>query len=166
MPANIVALENMRKHLTPAERAARAAAEQALTRTKVRLVAPKYIKDDPAALTYWRSIVRRMETITLLDDLDAEMLAAYCQILSRRDALSKSWREGTDAAKGCEDPALQLALIGRLDDTLKRLEAQERLAIQYAERLGLTPSGRVRLAKKRAEEKQLDPDDDLYGDGG
>ena len=39
--------------------------------------------------------------------------------------------------------------------------------LQYAEKLGLTPSGRVRLAQKRAQAAagaRADPDSDLYGD--
>ena len=38
---------------------------------------------------------------------------------------------------------------------------------RYADKLGLTPTGRVRLAQKRAEQasgKAAEPEDDLYGD--
>ena len=37
--------------------------------------------------------------------------------------------------------------------------------LQYAEKLGLTPAGRVRLAQKRAAAAEAkDPDGDLFGD--
>lgn len=148
MPKNVVSIENMRKHLTPAEREARLSAQQALTRSKVRLVAPTGVKNNLVAYGYWKTLIRQMREITLLDDLDSGMLAIYCEGLARRDWLSGEWGATRDVT------------------TLQRLEAQERLLIQYAERLGLTPSGRVRLAKRRAEEKPVDPDGDLYGDRG
>ena len=47
------------------------------------------------------------------------------------------------------------------------MQSLERNILQYAEKLGLTPSGRVRLAQKRAQAAagaRADPDSDLYGD--
>lgn len=164
MPANVVDIRNIRKHLTNAEKQARLMEQNSMSREKVKLSAPKYIKDDDVANGYWKTTIKRMKTLTLLDDLDSETLAMYCQILSRRDMLSAGWREGMGAATQYEDPLMKLGAIGALDEMLRRLEAQERLALQYAEKLGLTPSGRVRLAKKRAEERAIDPDADLYGD--
>lgn len=165
MPTNVVDIHNATGHFTNAQKTARAAAQQAVTRAKVRLTAPKPIREDAAAYGYWKSTLRRMRGITLLDDLDSEMLAMYCQILSRRDALSAIWQDGNRAVQAAGSVDQQLEMVRDLDDILKRLEAQERLAIQYAEKLGLTPSGRVRLAKRRAEEKAVDPEADLYGDG-
>lgn len=166
MPKPVASIANIKKNLTPAQRAARVQAETELTRRKVRLTPPPYVKADEIAYGYWKSTVRRMRGITLLDDLDSEMLAMYCQILSRRDVLSEVWRTAMETAKASGDQTTALAAMETLKDVLQRLEAQERLAIQYGEKLGLTPSGRVRLAKRRAEEKSVDPDDDLYGGGG
>jgi len=48
-----------------------------------------------------------------------------------------------------------------------KMQSLERNILQYAEKLGLTPSGRVRLAQKRAQAAaaaQADPDGDLFGD--
>lgn len=164
MPTPVTNINNMRKHLTSAERKAREETQQSLTREKIKLTPPKHIKNDPAAYAYWKSTLRKMKGITLLDDLDSEMLAMYCQILSRRDLLSEQWRESVEQA-GDEGISARTVLLTASEGVLKRLEAQERLALSYAEKLGLTPSGRVRLAKRRAEEKAVDPDEDLYGDG-
>jgi len=144
MPTNVVSLENSRKHLTKAEKEARFAAEKAVTRQTVRLTPPKYLKDDKVAFDYWKKTVKRMQGISLLDDVDTEMLAIYCQLLSRRDLL---------VARFAKFPG---------DDELKNLQAQERIIVQYADKLGLTPNGRARLAKKRAEERPVDPNADLF----
>lgn len=144
MPANVVTLGNSRKHLTNAEKKARKESEKAVTRQTVRLTPPKYLKNDEAALGYWKKTIKRMRGISLLDDVDTEMLAIYCQLLSRRDLLVTRYAEVS------------------LDDNLKNLQAQERLIVQYADKLGLTPNGRARLAKKRAEERKVDPNADLF----
>lgn len=144
MPANVVKLENSRKHLTNAEKEARAAAEKAVSRQTIRLTPPKYLKEDEDAFDYWKKTVKRMRGISLLDDVDTEMLAIYCQLLSRRDLLVTRFAEV------------------RSDENLKNLQAQERIIVQYADKLGLTPNGRARLAKKRAEERTVDPNADLF----
>ena len=54
----------------------------------------------------------------------------------------------------------------RLDAVSAKMQSLERNILQYAEKLGLTPSGRVRLAQKRAAAaaESRDPDGDLFGD--
>ena len=136
MSANAKPLENQTKHLTNAEKAARQAAEEAyLPNRKAKLKMPEAVKADKAAASYWRSILKRMEGTGILDDLDAEILGIYCLGLSRRDEL--------------------------LD--LKALLALEKQLLAYADKLGLTPESRVRLARKRAaqETEAIDP---LFGD--
>ena len=144
-PAMSVA--NTTKHLTLLEKSTRLEAENALSRDRVKLSPPRWLKKRPAALVYWKSIIKKMREITLLDDVDADMLAVYCDGLARREEL-------------------QLAMYredGSIDEVvLKSLQAQERIIVQYADKLGLTPNGRVRLAKKRAEERQVDPNAELF----
>lgn len=155
MPTAPKISENMTKHMTKAERAARAEAETAVmpARSRVNLKAPAYVRDDKAAMKYWRGILKRMEGISLLDDLDTEVLAVYCSMLSRRDATQAEYIR-------------QLEVDGEdAKGTRAELAGLERSILQYAERLGLTPSGRMRLARKRAEAAaNPDPDSDLFGD--
>ena len=121
-----------------------------------------------------------MEGLALLDDLDSEMLAGYCSMLARRDqtillvsqlmdrlgvagAVDKKNPPGEDS----EPPMTPDALIeaaSKLDALTGKLQALERNLLQYAEKLGLTPSGRARLAQKRAQAAAPDPDSDLFGD--
>ena len=121
-----------------------------------------------------------MKGITLLDDVDIDMLAVYCLGMSRLAQLRKDAAE----AKGKSDHVLQRTLdkflageyadneypakviracLNNEADIVKLAQAQERIVLQYAEKLGLTPAGRVRLAKKRAEERPATEADDLYG---
>ena len=136
MPADVKPLENQKKHLTNAEKAARQAAEEAyLPNRKAKLKMPEAVKADEKAASFWRSILRRMNGTGILDDLDAEILGIYCLWLSRRDGI-------TD---------------------LKSLLALDKQLLAYADKLGLTPESRVRLARKRAaqETEAIDP---LFGD--
>lgn len=167
MPAKSKPVANMAKNLTKAEREAReqAEAETLPARTRVNLKAPAYVREDKAAAKYWRQTIKRMEGITLLDDLDTEMLAVYCTMLARRDDMSKLCRAVLDeSSKDNPEPDTLLESIGKLDSLMTKLQGQEKAVLQYAEKLGLTPSGRVRLARKRAEERAVSDDDDLFGD--
>lgn len=165
MPKNVMRVENMAKHLTPDERAARRKAEQALERKTVRLIMPKALKGNLQAEAYWKVTLRRMRGISLLDDLDSEMLGVYCQTLARRDLLNVGYENAVMLAMEADDAIEQATLMAKAADMLPRIEASERIILSYAEKLGLTPSGRVRLAKKRAEEKSVDPNADLFGEG-
>lgn len=145
-------LDNMTKHLTLAETAARAEAEGELV-THVELSPdnpPALLRGDAAARRYWTAILGRMDNVLLLDSLDTEVMAIYCAMLSRRDKLQKASRvkdiEPKDAAA--------------LSTELQKLEKS---ILSYAKDLGLTPAGRAQLARKRAAAVEVDPDADLYG---
>ena len=144
MANNVVSIENSKKHWTNQEKRAREEAENNLKRQTVRLVAPKRIKENKAAIAYWNATKKRLKGVDMLDDLDIDMLAIYCEQMARRDKLQEFYDMKPDS------------------DSLKELQNQERLIMQYADKLGLTPNGRMRLAKKRAEEK-LDEKGDLFG---
>lgn len=169
MPTPPKALDNMAKKLSQAERQARAEAERDLMpdRSDIKLVPPSYIaRGDNKALKYWNSILERMEGISLLDDLDAEVLGVYCSMLSRRDATQAMYKRLLKESKAKDlSPETLASIMGKLDSMLKQLQSQERTILQYADKLGLTPSGRVSLARKRAANvtEDSDPDADLYG---
>lgn len=198
MPALVKNSENMSKHMTREELQQRqqAEAETIPKREKLKLKRPGFVKDDPRANGYWNQILKRMEGLALLDDLDSEMLAGYCSMLSRRDQTTllinklmkqlgiagavtdggtkgktpdeltdeefeRSARDGTPILSADE----LIEAVSKLDTLQGKLQALERNLLQYAEKLGLTPSGRVRLAQKRAQAAaESAPDDDLFGD--
>ena len=147
MPGNVVAIDNFKKHLTKKELENRKNAEYGLTRNIIKLAKPLSVKNNKAANDYWNSTIKRMKDISMLDDLDSDMLARYCHIAARIDYLNEVFNH-EDAFK----------------DILPRIEAAERNMLSYADKLGLTPNGRIRLAKKRAEGKKVDENSDLYGD--
>lgn len=196
MPEAVKNSANMTKHLTRDELEARRQAETDVIprRQKLKLKKPGFISGNRQANAYWNQILKRMEGLALLDDLDSEMLAGYCSMLARRDqtilligqlmdrlgvedavkagaAGKKSPTAMTDeewevsAAPPALTPDELIEAVSKLDTLTGKLQALERNLLQYAEKLGLTPSGRVRLAQKRAKAAaDPAPDDDLFGD--
>ena len=197
MPAATKNLENMTKHMTQAEAELRQQAEREVIpqRKKLKLKKPAFVTRNKRANAYWNQILKRMEGLVLLDDLDSEMLAGYCSMLARRDqtillvndlyarlgvsgaveplsgkkpdgALSdEEWERSAQAPPDPMTPDELIEAVSKLDTMTGKLQALERNLLQYAEKLGLTPSGRVRLAQKRAQAAaEPEPDDDLFGD--
>lgn len=155
-------LENQGKHLTQSERQARADAENSVTRkSPVKLKPPK---DFPKpARKYWNSILKRLEDVELLDDLDQEMLAVYCQMLVRRDALNSLCEELLADAVEADSDKSSTESTDKLESLLTKISTLERSIMSYADKLGFTPQSRARLAQKRAT-AELDPDSDFFGD--
>lgn len=168
MPKQGKALENMAKHLTKAERDARAKGEQETTpkRTNAKLVMPPYVKNDKIAAKYWRSILKRMAGVYLLDDLDSEPFGVYCAMLSRHDTAQGLTAVLLDDVRNGElKPDERKGLLEELNGLMAEVQSLDRVILQYADKLGLTPAGRVRLARKRAEAvAEPTPDSDLFGE--
>lgn len=165
MPANVKRSENMEKHLTKEEIQARQQAEAEILPDRVaKLKAPRSLNKDPAAKRCWKSILERMEGLEILDDLDSEMLAVYCSALSRRDALNALCRALVAEMEGAGTPGERLELSNKLDGLISKLQSHEKTLLSFADKLGMTPEGRVRLARKRAAQAEPEPDDDLFGD--
>lgn len=166
MPANVKRENNLAKHLTREERQARQQAEaETIPDRPAKLKPPRSLNKDAAAKRYWKTILDRMEGLAILDDLDAEMLAVYCAALSRRDSLNALCRDLV--AQMEKEPAAEtrLELTNKLDGLLVKLQGHEKTLLQFADKLGMTPESRVRLARKRAaQEAEREPDDDLFGD--
>ena len=130
------------KHWTKAEvEARRAAAEETQRDTRAYLKAPDWLTEE--AKQVWESTRRKLRGIELLDNLDTELLAIYC------DAVAK-YRE---ASKNMDPES---------SDSIKAVQAWARIISVYADKLGLSPAGRARLAKKKAE-KETDPFADTFG---
>ena len=159
MPTPTKALSAMSKNLTSDEKDARLAAEASVNPDRGEIVLKK-----PSWLTgrgkkYWDSILERMDGTAILDDLDAEMLAIYCAQLQERDALQADLKRARSPGDG-EEPDMELILA-----LTKQLNAKDAKIRDYASELGCTPSGRVRLAQKRAAKAaEVDVDGDLFGD--
>lgn len=166
MPANVKSADAMTKHLTKAEKSAREAAEKSCLPDRMKAMKmPKSLSGDKVGQGYWRSILKRMEGLGILDELDAEMLAVYCSSLARKDSLSALCRGLIDQADAEPDLEMRFELIANIDSVLNRLQAHEKTLLSYANVLGLTPEARARLARKRAAaEAEADPDGDLFGD--
>ena len=171
MPKAALPLENMAKNLTDAERAAREQAEQEVIPQREVLgldkeKPPKSLASDTVAKRYWETTLQRMEGLSILDDLDTDTLAVYCSTLSRRDALNRLcgqlMRDSRKEKASAED---QLVKVSDLDTLLAKVLRHEAQILQFADKLGLTPTGRVRLARKRAEAAmEAGIVSDLFGD--
>lgn len=155
---------------------------------------PAIVSSNKRANAYWNQILKQMKGLALLDDLDGTVLAGYCSMLARRDQTTLligqlmsrlgveeaveggtkrrrkdsglSDQEWEDSARppSSMTPDELVEAVDKLDALTGKLQALERNILQYAEKLGLTPSGRVRLAQKRAQAAAEDPDSDLFGD--
>lgn len=151
MPANILSVGNMTKHMSNDERQERMEQEKQLSRDTVRLKPHKRLRDNKFAYAYWKDTVKRMRGISLLDDVDIDMLAVYCEGMARRDELSDQF------------DAIPYEKVKDKTNALISLQQQEKLVLSYAEKLGLTPAGRARLAKKRAQERPIDDTVSMFG---
>ena len=168
MPTPPKALDNMNKNLTDEERQLREQAEQGVIPDRgreSRMEKPAIMTKNAAASRYWQKVLERMEGLVILDDLDSEMLAIYCSALSRREALNALCRELMSAMEKTSDAGNRLAMIEKLDGLMAKLQSHEKTLLSYADKLGMTPEARARLARKRAaQEAEKDPDADLFGD--
>lgn len=168
MSAPVKTLENMAKHLTKEETEARQTAEAEMlpARPLDPERPPKSLIGDNAARRYWRSILNKQAGLAILDELDAETLAVYCSMLSRRDAMNKLCVQLVAEAcvKGLSSDE-RLALMDRADGLSSRLQTHEKTLLAYANALGLTSSARVQRARRRAAAAaNPPPPDDMFGD--
>lgn len=164
MANNVKAGDNLQKHLTKAEISAREEAEKAMMPDRgFAPNPPNSLNKDPAGRRYWSSVVKRMDGFAILDDLDREMLAIYCGALSRRDDLQKLCRELMTRAGKEKDPQVRLELVEKLDGLMSKLQNHEKTLLTYADKLGMTPEARARLARKQAAKTiEAIPDGDLF----
>lgn len=112
------------------------AAEGIKHKKRVTLKPPAWLSEE--ALVVWKGILKKLRDIELLDSLDTDLLAIYCDSIVKYQAASKGMATEED---------------------VKAVQAWARIVVAYAEKLGLSPGGRARLAKKRAEKPK-----DNFGD--
>lgn len=171
MPTPVKSLDNMSKNLTNEERALREQAEEGVIPDRgreSRMEKPAIMTKNAAAGRYWRKVLERMEGLVILDDLDSDALGVYCVMMARYEQQCKLLSLAVKQLKDAKDAPQAIAdAAAKLDAVSGKMQSLERNILQYAEKLGLTPSGRVRLAQKRAQaaaEQRADPDGDLFGD--
>jgi phage terminase small subunit len=102
--------------------------------TRVSIHAPRWLDQD--ARKVFDATKRRMKGLQLLDNIDADLLAIYS------DAVVRYQKEA---------------------DVEKR-QSWGRLVMSYAEKLGISPTGRARLARKVAEKREQDEFEALLDD--
>lgn len=146
MPTKAVAAETMEigrkgggKHWTESEVSARQKVADGMKRkTKIKIKPPDWLSEKAKKLFLEKIMqVNGLNAANeLLDVLDTEILAHYCDAAIRYQ---------------------ECAQIGKkTSDDLKELQAWSRILKDYAEKLGFTPSARARLVKKLAEDKGKD----------
>jgi P27 family predicted phage terminase small subunit len=150
MPTNVIAFDKDKmqvgkkgggRHWTKAEVEARGkAAEKINRKTKVNLVMPNWLGID--AKKIWDKTIKEMQGLNILDNVDAEALAIYCDAVFRyQDATKKIASTGgyvTTNAQGTET----------VNPHVKAAQSYSRIIIQYAGKLGITADSRARLTKK------------------
>ena len=171
MPTAPKPLDNMSKNLTDEERQLREQAEEGIFPDRGReslMEKPAIMTKNAAAGRYWKKVLERMDGLVILDDLDSDALGVYCVMMARYETQCRLLSHASKALKDAkDDPEAVADAAAKLDAVSGKMQSLERNILQYAEKLGLTPSGRVRLAQKRAQAAaatQTDPDSDLYGD--
>ena len=171
MPTPAKALDNMSKNLTDEERQLRQQAEEGVIPDRgreSRMEKPAIMTKNAAAGRYWKKVLDRMDGLVILDDLDSDALGVYCVMMARYETQCRLLASASKALKDAKsDPEAVADAVSKLDTVSGKMQSLERNILQYAEKLGLTPSGRVRLAQKRAQaaaDARSDPDGDLYGD--
>lgn len=165
--------DDMAKHMTNQERDLRTQAEDGVIPDRggdVRLTPPPIMTGIPDASGFWKRTLKRMEGLCILDDLDSDTLGVYCVMMARYKQQCKLLQQASKALQKADkekDPESIEAALGKIDAVSAKMTTLEKTILQYAEKLGLTPSGRVRLAQKRAAAAAaaaVDPDGDLFGD--
>ena len=171
MPTPSKLTENMDKNLTAQEREARAQAEQDVIPDRgghIELNPPPIMTGIPGALGFWKRTLERMEGLAILDNLDSDALGVYCVMMARYKQQCTLLNQASKALKEAgKDLEKVESALGKIDAVSAKMTTLEKTILQYADKLGLTPSGRVRLAQRRAAVAAAaasDQDGDLFGD--
>lgn len=146
MPARTVAVKTMGvgkknrgKHWTAKEVQAREESARAFERKDSASIAPP-IWLSKAAREIWDKKITEIAGLSggkdMLDALDSEILALFCEGVSK-------YKKIADKARLTKDDH-------------RILQTYMRRILEYSERLGFTPDARTRLIKKRADEPPTD----------
>jgi P27 family predicted phage terminase small subunit len=145
------------KHWTQKEIKAREKANLKMTREKKKLpVMPIWL--GPEAKAIWKKTMSSLKGFDILDVIDSDILALYCNTMADYIKCVEMLNENKNG----------LTTINKMgtEEMSPYVKAQHRymgLIAQYADKLGISPDARARLAKKIADE-ELKPKDDDFGD--
>jgi len=141
------------KHWTKEQVEKRTEAAQSIKRkSPVRLKMPTWLDEQSQAI--WKKTLKDMKEFDVLDNVDADALAIYCDaVVNYREATLKVRENGyvTENAQGTES----------VSPYVKAAQSYARVVMQYADKLGLNANSRARLAKKKAD-VEVDPNADLF----
>lgn len=158
--ADVVSFDHMRvgrkgggKHWTADEVKRREAAAKKMHRPKKKaLRMPDWLDDE--AVKVWKKVNKDMKDFDILDKVDEDTLAAYCDAVARHKEISLLISEEGYTTYNAAGTKMA-------NPNVKTQQGYARLILQYSEKLGLTANARARLAKKMADEEG-DPNDDLF----
>lgn len=143
------------KHWTKKEVESRTNAAAKVTRkNKVSLKMPSWLDDD--AQVVWKKIIKDMRAFDILDKVDEDVLATYCDAVARHKELSEMIRNKGYTIYNAAGSEVEAPWV-------KTQLSYARIIMQYADKLGLNANSRARLAKKIADsEGKKDPNADLF----
>lgn len=141
------------KHWTKDEVEKREAAAKKLQRKKpAGLKMPPWLDDQAKAV--WKKTISAMKGFDILDKVDEDVLATYCDAVARHKELSEMIREKGYTVYNAAGSLAEAPWV-------KSQLSYARVMMQYADKLGLNANARARLAKKMADEGD-DPNADLF----
>jgi len=141
------------KHWTKKEVEARQRAASRMTRPKKKtLKMPAWLDDEAKAV--WKKTIRDMKDFDVLDKVDEDVLAAYCDAVARHKELSETIREKGYTVVNARGNIVEAPWV-------KMQLSYARVIVQYSDKLGLNANARARLARKIAQE-ETDPNADLF----
>jgi P27 family predicted phage terminase small subunit len=159
IPIELQLINGNKNRLTKREIEARRSAEQRLKPKADRLRPPSWLS--PLAKREFRRIVKEMEGLDVLTNIDVDALALYCD----------AYAAYVDCTRIIEAEGLMVEYTNKAAETNKvphpLLTKKKQLAEQMkalATEMGLTPASRAKLAMPRQEEKEPTEFDKLFGD--
>ncbi|GEM_PF-640639 len=150
----VVSFDHMRvgakgggKHWTEKEVKNRTQAAQKFKRKKrVSLKYPDWIGEE--ARKVWNKTVKDMKEFEILDTVDEEVLALYCDLVAKLRKLNFAIE---DNGLMIEDEQYGRVPNPGVTELVKMAQSYQRLVLQYAGKLGITAEARARLAKRMAD---------------
>lgn len=125
------------------------AAKQFQRKNKKALKIPKWLNDN--ARKVWRKTVKDMGEFEVLDKVDEDVLAAYCDAVEKHQAAN----DLIDVNGYTETSKSGIQVVSAY---VTMAQSYARLILAYSNKLGLNSESRARLARKGAEMEEENGD--------